>query len=42
MIRQLIFDENKYFNVKLEDKRGEGDERKGLKPNRRSVVMITK
>ena len=41
MIRKLCFDENTYFNVKLDEKRGEGNEEKGLKRNRGSAVMIT-
>ena len=29
MMRKLFFRESKYFNVKLDDKRGDGDEEKG-------------
>ena len=41
MIRKLFFGENKYFNVKLDDNRGEGDEEKGLKRKRRSAEVVT-
>ena len=42
MVSKLIFDEKKkYFNVKLDNQGGGGDEERGLKRNRKAVMMVT-
>ena len=40
MVDKLIL-MKKYLNVKLDNERGEGEEGKSLKINRKSVVMVT-
>ena len=41
MVRKLIFDEKRYFNVKLDNQGGGGDEGIGIKLNRKVVMMVT-
>ena len=41
MVRNLVFGESNYFNVKLDDERGRGNGRKDLKRNRKNVGVVT-